>query len=173
MAFLPAFKRGELPRPVKEAGRCADLGGVEVFAQRLRGPGGRSAVRSRGRQACAAPFLAVALAWSLLGCGVDRLEEVPPVLLGRWRTDVPGYEDRWLEIRPRALVWGMQHFPIDVHPIRALELVDTAKGRDVVYRFHYRETGDLPGVLEVRLWPGPRPFLHLNARRDAWTRAPG
>ena len=35
-----------------------------------------------------------------------RANDVPPYLVGLWRTDTPGYEDRYLQFTPRNVIFG-------------------------------------------------------------------
>ena len=59
----------------------------------------------------------------LLACGSPSLDVAPPELLGSWRTNAAGYEDRMLEIRGDALIWKEGRRELGRHRIEAIEEV--------------------------------------------------
>jgi hypothetical protein len=49
----------------------------------------------------------------LLACGPTVEDGVPDELRGRWITSEPRYHDRYLEIQPDRLIWGVGEFELD------------------------------------------------------------
>jgi hypothetical protein len=105
-----------------------------------------------------------------LGCGPRVLDAVPSHLVGRWKTDAPRYAERWLEIRPDALAFGMGRVPLDVHPIERIE-IEPEPGGGATFRLHYTEVEGFPDALVVHYRGTPVASLTLGAREERWTRA--
>ena len=133
----------------------------------FRWPGGPSAMRHTwGSLLVLSMMLGLCLP---LGCGPERVSGVPPELLGRWETDAARYEDRWFEIRPAELVWGMGRFEVYAHPIQAIEREPAEDGHQT-YRFHYTEEAGYDEVQEVHLHEGPPVSIRLGTREMPWHR---
>lgn len=110
--------------------------------------------RSRGRSRGIALLTGLLL---LSGCGRGRIKEVPPELLGVWRTDAPGYQDRFMEIRPREIIFGTGPGSADIHTINGLRrraapghidftiFYDNVEGQEYEFSiiFEYSEGGQI------------------------------
>jgi hypothetical protein len=107
----------------------------------------------------------------LLACGPNVEDGVPAGLQGRWITSAPKYRDRYLEIQPGNLIWGLAEWELHVHPI---EKVESQPGADEETRYwlHYTEAAGYPTALELLLQRGKRVNLRFANRPEVWTRAP-
>ena len=118
------------------------------------------------------PALAAACALALLvagACGPPTLDQVPAHLVGRWQTDAPRYAERWLEVRPDSLSFGMGRVALDVHAIERIEIEPEAD-EGAAYRLHYTEVEGFSDVLVLHYRGTPAPSLRLGARDEKWTR---
>ena len=114
------------------------------------------------------PALAAVL---LLACGPKVEDGVPTELQGRWITSAPKYRDRYFEIQPDNLIWGLADWELEAHPIEKVE--SQRQGSDKTrYWLHYTESAGYQTALEILLRPGKQPKFRFANRPEEWTRAP-
>ena len=87
------------------------------------------------------------------GCGRGRIKEVPPELLGVWRTEAPDYRDRFMEIRLTEIVFGTGAGTSDTYPINGLRreedaghieytiYYDNEEGQEYAFTIHFEYEG--------------------------------
>ena len=107
----------------------------------------------------------------LLACGPTVEDGVPDELRGRWITSEPRYHDRYLEIQPDRLIWGVGEFELDNHPIEKVESRPEAS-KQMRYWLHYTENEGYPNALEIVLHRGAREAIRFANRPEVWIRAP-
>lgn len=102
-----------------------------------------------------------------LACGPQRLESVPPDLLGVWRTRAPRYRENFFEVRRDSVVLGVTGLELDVLPILEIDWRSDRKGD--VYRFHYlADEGYEDFIVVTRVGTGAR-AIRLASQADLWT----
>jgi hypothetical protein len=111
------------------------------------------------------------LAAALLACGPKVEEGVPADLRGRWITSALKYQDRYLEIQPDRLIWGIGEFELYNHPIEKVESQPEAS-KQTRYWLHYKETAGYPDAVEIVLHRSTRLAIRFANRPEVWTRAP-
>ena len=107
----------------------------------------------------------------LLACGPTVEDAVPNQLQGRWITSEPKYQDRYFEIQPDRMIWGVGEFDLDAHPIEKIESQPQVAGK-IRYWLHYTENEGYPNALEIELCLVPKAELRFVNRPEVWTRAP-
>ena len=111
------------------------------------------------------------VAAALLACGRSVEDGVPADLRGRWITSEPKYHDRYLEIQPDRLIWGIGEFELYNHPIEKVESRPEAN-KQTRYWLHYTESEGYPDALEIVLHRGARQAIRFANRPEVWIRAP-
>lgn len=125
-------------------------------------------MRDRGAFASGlALLLALAAVTGLAGCGGET--PVPEELLHVWRTDHPGYEDRYLDIRRHSVVFGTGGASSVGHPIERVELED-AEDDGFLCVLHYRTRDGGDAQLRLVYEPGPPQRLRFENRKETWVR---
>lgn len=89
----------------------------------------------RGIIACAL----LTLLFSYFGCQSDTVNDLPGELVGTWRTEAPGYGDRYLTLTPGSVIFGTGEYSYDTYTIVDIEKT-TEKSR-TVYTVYYKEPG--------------------------------
>ena len=106
-----------------------------------------------------------------------RDNEVPPYLVGIWRTDAPGYEDRYLQFAPRNVVFGTGGYEGESYIVAEVQIspVDTdpqggAGGRSL-FTFRYMKADKLEYNLSFYYEPKPAETITFkNQETLKWTR---
>jgi hypothetical protein len=106
-----------------------------------------------------------------LACGRTVEDGVPTDLRGRWVTSEPKYRDRYLEILPDRLIWGIGEFELYNHPIEKVESQPEAS-KQTRYWLHYTEAEGYPDALEILLHRSTRLVIRFANRPEVWIRAP-
>lgn len=105
----------------------------------------------------------------LPGCGRGRIREVPPELIGVWYTDAPGYQDRWMELRPREIVFATGPNSSTTHPVNGLRWKEG--DGDVELTVYYdNEEGQEYGLDMVYEYEEGGRIIFPNQRRMVWRR---
>jgi hypothetical protein len=105
------------------------------------------------------------------GCGRERIKEAPPELLGVWRTDHPDYRDRYMEIRPREIVFGTGAGTSATYLINRLRLSETESRID--YTIYYdNEEGQEYAFSIIYEYQGGGQIMLPNQRNMVWRRSP-
>ena len=107
----------------------------------------------------------------LLACGRHVEDGVPTDLRGRWITSEPKYHDRYLEIQPDRLIWGVGKFELYNHPIEKVES-QPETDKQTRYWLHYTEAEGYPDALELLLHRTARLAIRFTNRPEVWIRAP-
>jgi hypothetical protein len=55
------------------------------------------------------------------GCNRSSSDTVPDSLLGVWTTPDPHYADRFLELRPSSVIFGLGEYGETTHPVSSVE----------------------------------------------------
>ena len=116
-------------------------------------------------------FLLVAAlaATTVSACGRGRIREVPPELLGVWYTDAPGYRDRWMELRPREIVFATGPNSSTTHPVNGLRRVE-APGHVDFTVYYDNEEGQEYGLEIMYEYDEGGRILFPNQRNMVWRR---
>jgi hypothetical protein len=67
-----------------------------------------------------------------------KSREIPVKLLGKWTTSAPGYQDRFIELTKKTLVYGIGGGNEDVYIITSLE--ENPKGKNIIYTINYKNS---------------------------------
>lgn len=120
------------------------------------------------------PALSALLLALPVACGDGGDEaEIPPGLLGTWRTEAPAYADRALEIADDVLIFHLGDGTFTVHPIRDIgRSVDPAFPDAVVLTFRYAEEGGRVYSFPLLWDPAAGTLRFRNRAGIRWTRAP-
>lgn len=94
---------------------------------------------------------------------------VPGLLVDVWRTDAPGYEDRFLAVRPDSIVFGTGGNASTGHLLTHVEVEERAEG-DLLCILHYEDREGGTARLRVVLRPGPPATLRFENREEIWRR---
>jgi hypothetical protein len=102
----------------------------------------------------------------LAACAEQR---VPTELIDVWRTQASGYEDRFLEVRADAVLFGTGKGTSTGYRLDRVLVEPDGKGR-VHCTLRYRL--DEGGVAQLRLVlePGPPSTLRIENREETWHR---
>ena len=106
-----------------------------------------------------------------------RANDVPPYLVGLWRTDTPGYEDRYLQFTPRNVIFGTGGYEGESYIVAEVEVspVDEgpqggAGGRSLL-TFRYMKADKLEYSLSFYYEPKPTETITFkNQETLKWTR---
>jgi hypothetical protein len=109
---------------------------------------------------------AVATALLLAACAEPPSEPLPQDLLQVWRTQAPGYRDRYFELREGWVVFGTGRYTIALYAIGKV----TSDVEDGVTRYaiEYRATDGAILPLEVAYTPGNPASLQVGLQPDVW-----
>jgi len=91
------------------------------------------------------------LLWGLFFCllvlSCTKPKPFPTQLIGRWETDVESYEDRFITIREKALIFGTGELESEVLLIKSYK--STPQGSSVLWVFNCEAHSEKP--LEISL----------------------
>ena len=116
----------------------------------------------------------ILLSVSLFGCGGES-KPLSEGILGTWRTNAPGYEDRTFELRRDGLLFGTGRFGApSFHSIVNSERIETDAERAAEHwHIEYRETDGAIGEVELIYRESPVSSLRFANRKEVWSRALG
>ena len=106
-----------------------------------------------------------------------RDNDVPPYLVGLWRTDTPGYEDRYLQFTPRNVIFGTGGYEGESYIVAEVEVspVDEgpqggASGRSLL-TLRYMKAEKLEYNLSFYYEPKPvETITFKNQKKLKWTK---
>lgn len=107
----------------------------------------------------------------LAACGAEKLDAVPPELVGTWTTADPLYAGRYIELQPKLVRFGTGEGTFAEHTVVRLER--TKNDGVMTYTVHY-----LDGDMEKDVWTFVHDPAHGNVIRLShpkqieWTKQP-
>lgn len=117
------------------------------------------------------PTVLAASFWllSAVACGPQKLEQVPPQLIGIWKTRAPRHAQNFVEIRPDSVVLGVIGMELETVPIETIEV--SRKSRDEeVYRLGFTALEGYPDAVEVT-WLAQERAIRIGSAPGAWKRS--
>jgi hypothetical protein len=102
----------------------------------------------------------------LLACA---RQQVPAELIDVWRTRAPGYEDRFLEVRPEAILFGTGGGTSSGFYLDRVE-VEPDDGDRLRCTLHYRLPEGEVTQVQLAFEPGPPATLRVGNLDEAWHR---
>lgn len=106
---------------------------------------------------------------SALACGPRKLEEVPPQLLGIWKTRAPRHARNFVEIRPHSVVLGVVGMELEVVPIETIELSRRNRSEEV-YRLGFTASEGYLDAVEVT-WLAQERAIRVGSAPGSWKRS--
>ena len=108
--------------------------------------------------------------WLLVtvGCEPPTISEIPPELRGRWITESPKFEDRYMEFERLRVVFGQGEGESTGHAVHSI----TADQRtsDTIYHITYISEAGEEYVLTLFYYPRTRTLRLRNRWRTMWKR---
>ena len=106
-----------------------------------------------------------------------RDNEVPPYLVGIWRTDAPGYEDRYFQFAPRNLVFGTGGIEGEAYMIAEVQAAPADEGaqgdasKRMLFTIRYMKMDKLEYELSFYYDPAPAEVITFKHQEKlTWTR---
>ncbi len=96
------------------------------------------------------------------------LKTAPPELVGTWTTDHPGYSDRYVELKPDAIIFGTGGTSFVRYEILGVDR-DPSTAVDG-FTIYFRDVGGEDFRKDVVLDPGGRAFHFANQPDVVWQR---
>jgi hypothetical protein len=110
----------------------------------------------------------VLLSLSVLGCQESRNTHVPKDLIGKWVTNAPKYEDRYLELTENMIYFGTGGKTFDFDPIGKISM--TPQGKRVLYTISYYHIEGQEFKLSFFHDPKRQTLALKNQPRIIWTK---
>lgn len=102
----------------------------------------------------------------LTGCERESVP-LPAELLKVWRTSAPSHRGKYLELRERYVIFGLDEFSISMHPIDRVESQSGGKGV-VEYSIDYHDNDGEAFQIRLLYTAEPRPELQLANHKEVW-----
>jgi len=111
-------------------------------------------------------FALVVAVLLLVACAEAPSEPLPGDLFQVWRTQAPGYRDRYFELRDGWVVFGTGRYTSALHAIQ--KVTSDAEAGSTRYTIEYRADDGETLPLEILYTPGNPATLHVGLQPDAW-----
>jgi hypothetical protein len=128
-----------------------DIGAVHPFPNAARTlPHPTPKPRYRHKLVTALSLLTLVMAGVDFAPKLAGSDAVPTELIGSWMTDEPGYEGRYLELTPDALILRASAREGTAYTVRRVQRRQTTQGSAYVITAYSELSGDLTLTLEYR-----------------------
>ncbi len=65
-------------------------------------------------------------------------KDIPAKLIGRWTTSAPGYQNRFIELTKKTIVYGIGGGKEDIYMISSLE--EQLEGKNIIYSINFNNS---------------------------------
>ena len=113
----------------------------------------------------------LALLLTLPGCGFFTRRELPKELHGVWRTNAPGYEDRFLQLQKDFVIFGVGNEKAVAQHIRKVATLQV--GPETLYTVDSEEVGGEASELNFYYNPTGGGTIRFKNQDMVWKRESG